>query len=111
MIRLLDKQIKKVCPIHGVSIGRKNDKTTWRIDFKDEATKPQKKSAQTVFDNFDITTQPTSEDRIDEAFPQTDIARVIFEAFFELANRLQVLESKPAITRAQLKTWLKAKLP
>jgi len=54
MIKILDNKIKLVCPIHGVSIGRKDDKSTWRIDFKDEATKRQKADAQTVIDNFDI---------------------------------------------------------
>lgn len=55
--------------------------------------------------------QPTLEDRIDSAFPKTDMAMVIFEAFFEVANRLQVLEGKPSITRSQLRDWLKSKLP
>lgn len=54
---------------------------------------------------------PTDEERIDKAFPQTDVARVIFEAFFEIGNRVQVLEGKQPITRDQLKTWLKNKLP
>lgn len=54
---------------------------------------------------------PTDEERIDEAFPQTDVARVLFEAFFEIANRLQALEGKQPVTKAQLKAWLKAKLP
>ena len=54
---------------------------------------------------------PTDEERIDAAFPQTDVARVIFEAFFEISNRLIVLEGGAPITKAQLKAWLKAKLP
>lgn len=54
---------------------------------------------------------PADEKRIDEAFPSTDVARVIFEAFFEIANRLQALERKSPITRAQLRDWLKSKLP
>lgn len=49
--------------------------------------------------------------RIDAAFPKTDSALVIFEAFFEIANRLQAFEGKNPITRNQLKEWLKAKLP
>ena len=48
----LDAAIKAVCPIHGVSIGRKDDKQTWRIDFKDEATPEQREAAQSVVDNF-----------------------------------------------------------
>ncbi len=48
----LDAAIKAVCPIHGVSIGRKNDKQTWRIDFKDEATPEQMAAARSVVDSF-----------------------------------------------------------
>jgi len=54
---------------------------------------------------------PTPDEIIDEYFPQTGVARVLFEALFEIANRLQALEAKPPITRAQLKAWLQAKLP
>lgn len=54
---------------------------------------------------------PTDDERIDAAFPQTDVAKVIFEAFFEVTNRLQALEGKQPITRQQLRGWLKAKLP
>lgn len=53
----------------------------------------------------------TVEQRIDEAFPHTDVARVIFEALFELANDVRALRSQAPITRAQLRDWLKAKLP
>ena len=48
----LDYSIKQVCPIDGVSIGDPNNKNTWRIDFKQEATQNQKDSAQLVLTNF-----------------------------------------------------------
>lgn len=54
---------------------------------------------------------PTDAERIDAAFPQTDVARVLFEAFFAQENRIRALEGSAAITRAQLRDWLKAKLP
>ncbi len=50
------------------------------------------------------------EDRIDEVFPKTDSARVIFEAFFELINEVRALKSQPALTRAQVRNWFKNKL-
>jgi hypothetical protein len=49
----LDAALRSVCPIDGVSIGRKDDKATWRIDFKDEATSEQRTAAQAVLDAFD----------------------------------------------------------
>lgn len=64
-------------------------------------------------------------DLIDEAFPQSGAARVLFEALFELANDVRDLRTRinglapgtytagqsAQITRAQLKTWLESKLP
>ena len=68
MINKLDAAIRAVCPIHGVSIGKKDDKSTWRIDFKDEATTEQRASAQAVIDAFDpvAAEQPTPLERIAE---------------------------------------------
>lgn len=54
---------------------------------------------------------PTDAERIDAAFPQTDKGRVLFDTFFELTNRVIALEGGTVITRAQLRDWLKAKLP
>ena len=43
------------CPIHGISIGRWDDKSTWRIDPLPEATKDQIEAAKAVFNSFDPT--------------------------------------------------------
>ena len=48
----LNAAIAAVCPIYGVSIGRKDDKQTWRIDFKDEATPEQRAAAVAAVDVF-----------------------------------------------------------
>lgn len=44
----LDQALKSVCPIDGVSVGRKDDPETWRIDFKPEATEEQRSAAQNI---------------------------------------------------------------
>jgi hypothetical protein len=49
----LHEAIAAACPVHGVSIGRKDDKATWRIDFKDEATDAQRDAARAVLQGFD----------------------------------------------------------
>ena len=49
---VLDINLKKVCPIIGVSIGREDDKATWRIDFDDSATEEQKQAAMNLVDAF-----------------------------------------------------------
>lgn len=55
IIQLHDK-IAAVAPIYGVSIGSPTDKSTWRIDYMDEATDAQKEAAQAVVGAFDPTT-------------------------------------------------------
>ena len=49
----LYQQLSVVASIYGVSIGKPNDKSTWRIDFADEATAEQRQAAQDVVDAFD----------------------------------------------------------
>jgi hypothetical protein len=46
--------VAAVCPIDGVSIGEKLDKSTWRIDFKLEATAQQRLAAGVAVQNFDV---------------------------------------------------------
>jgi hypothetical protein len=53
MIEKLSQLISAVCPIDGISIGRKNDKATWRIDFK-ECTEEQKSAALSVVKAYDF---------------------------------------------------------
>ena len=53
MIEKLNQLISAVCPIDGISIGRKNDKATWRIDFK-ECTEEQKSAALAVVKAYDF---------------------------------------------------------
>ena len=78
LIHLLDQQIKAVCPTHGVSVGRKEDKSTWRIDFKDEATQAEKDAAQLVVDNFDINAKDPIAERIKEyGTPAEQLERII----------------------------------
>ena len=41
-------------PVHGISIGRKDDKATWRVDFAPEATDEQKAQAAQIVAAFDV---------------------------------------------------------
>lgn len=50
----LHNAIAAVCPIEGISIGDKNDKSTWTISFKETATTEQFAAAQAVIDNADL---------------------------------------------------------
>lgn len=53
-LRELHAAVAAVCPVHGVSIGRKSDKATWRPDFAEEATLAQRAAAAEVIAAFDI---------------------------------------------------------
>ena len=63
LIEELDKQLKAVCPIDGVSIGRWNDPQTWQISFKPTATPGQRAAAQAALQRFDPSTVPPLIDR------------------------------------------------
>jgi hypothetical protein len=58
----LDQEIKKVCPIHGISFGKLDDKSTWRIDYAKEATEKQKTSAQEMLIKFHWTDSDKKDD-------------------------------------------------
>lgn len=91
----LDAAIKAVCPIRGVSIGRKNDKATWRIDFKDEATDKQRADARAVLEAFD----PVANER-DEA------AKARITAIESTITQRRLRE---ALLTPEGKDWLAAK--
>ena len=45
--------VAAVAPIASVAIGRRNDRATWRIDFKPEATVDQRLEAERIVREFD----------------------------------------------------------
>ena len=52
-------------PICGVSIGKVDDKKTWRVDFTDSASLAQRSQAQQLIDSFDPDTVPDPVSEID----------------------------------------------
>lgn len=56
----ITSSISDTCPISGVSIGRVDDKSTWRIDFEADATAEQRAAALAVLKSFDAS-RPTAE--------------------------------------------------
>lgn len=49
----LDAAVRAVAPIIGISMGSRDDKSTWRIDFAPAATQAQRTAAQGVINAFD----------------------------------------------------------
>lgn len=58
----LHEALETVAPIAGVSVGVKEDKQTWRIDFKPEADAGQRAAAQAALAAFDPSSPDTKED-------------------------------------------------
>jgi hypothetical protein len=54
MLTALHDAIAAVCPIVGVSIGRRDDRSTWRIDYAPNATAEQRAAAQATLEAFDL---------------------------------------------------------
>jgi hypothetical protein len=54
----LYESIAAVAPIDGVAVGVPNDKSTWRIDFRAEATDAQRAAAQAVIASFVVVDSP-----------------------------------------------------
>ena len=64
-LKLNDQIVAAGIPIDGVSIGKLNDKSTWRIDFKDEANKAQRVYALQILADFDESQIPDPVSEID----------------------------------------------
>lgn len=95
----IDAAVKAVCPIYGVSVGNPADKSTWSIDFKPEATAPQRAAAQAAIDAFDLT-QQQADDQAVAAREGTDATEC--DAIKQDAQVTNFLNMTPA----QLDTWI-----
>jgi hypothetical protein len=73
--------IKRVCPVLNVSIGKPNDKSTWRINLAPEATDKQKQDAANVVEDFDVT----------KVLPTVDPRDVVIA---QMQQRLEALENR-----------------
>lgn len=103
----LDAEIKAVCPIHGVSIGRKDDKSTWRIDFADTATVEQREAARSALDAFNVEAAqlPTPQEkieRLERTEGQSVYVRGIREFMLGIADGLATIN--PQLSQQMLAT-------
>lgn len=88
----LDEAVKAVAPISGVSIGRRDDRSTWKAHFNDNATPEQIEAAQAVIDGFVEVDDPTPPDRIREL--EDTVALLIAERH-TVASGTSALEDSP----------------
>lgn len=54
LLKKLTDRISEIAPIEGVGLGNINDKSTWRIDFKNSATDEQKMTANNFLQSYDV---------------------------------------------------------
>lgn len=50
----LYREIEKVCPIQDIIVGKRNDKETWIVKYKPEATEIEKSAVQDIISSVDI---------------------------------------------------------
>jgi hypothetical protein len=77
-------------PIVGVSIGREDDKRTWRVDFAAGATVQQRTAAAALITAFDATAPATRDaaiQRVAKAIAGSRSIRAFFLANFRLVNK------------------------
>lgn len=98
----VDQGIKKVCPIHGVSFGKLDDKSTWIIHFCDEANPEQKAAALNFINNFEW-----SEVQEEAAKRQADIDAKRNDPIFKLGYQSYRLQN-PDATFEQFVDYLNA---
>lgn len=53
-LEILQQRVSTVCPTLGVSVGRWEERTTWRLDFAPEATQEQQAAAQALIASFSL---------------------------------------------------------
>ena len=91
------------------ALANNNDGKGVIIELWDEvALGPQPTDADI---NNAVPYQESDAERIDAAFPQTDVAQVLFNVLFDMANQIRALQGNTALTKAQFKTYLQSQLP
>lgn len=110
---VLNEIISANIPAEGASIGNENDKQTWRIDFKPEATPQHISQAQVIVDNFDIAfyeaIEQTNNQSIQEAKDKWKISSLKGKTPDEIYNLVQNrIDNWSSLTEAKndLREWL-----
>ena len=105
----LNDEIKKVAPIISVSIGKIDDKTTWRIEFEDGATDKEKNAAKSVIKSFDATAK--SKDVFLEEKLKNEL--VSTESTAEIARKMEdlvlLLDANGMVVPGEIRNWAKSR--
>jgi hypothetical protein len=89
-IKLNDQLVAAGLPIHGVSIGNPDDKSTWRVDYKDEATNEHALIATQIITDFDENNIPDPKSEVEllrEEVAQLRSTQESMQSSMELATK------------------------
>lgn len=78
--------VAQVCPIDGVHVGDLLNKATWKVDFRPEATAPQRAAAQTAINNFDTSGAVDAAEAARVAAIRADSTRIDILSRFKTAT-------------------------
>lgn len=92
---ILDQEIKKVCPIDGISFGDVNDRSTWKIHPTAQATPEQITAAQAALDSFTYTPE------LQATYDKTYRDRAAKSDLGIMANFNTALIANPSLTLTQ----------
>ena len=101
----LDAAVRAVCPaIDGVSIGRKDDRSTWKVHFRPEATAAQREAAQSVINGFDaVATEARGAPLAELSASDAGLIRTIEDLISTLVAKGVIAEADlPAAARTKL---------
>jgi len=75
-------------PIHGVSIGRRDDPTSWRIGYTADATEPQRRAGDAILAAFDVAAEENmAAGRLIEEQLKQPLVRAMLQAFAPVLGR------------------------
>lgn len=111
MIEIVTQEIRKIAPVQGVSLGRLDDKSTWRIDFEANATKKERRDAQAYINSLDLGEVKTKADA-QEALRESDkdMARMVedlVDVLPDAMNNLPQQAKDKIMNRKTLRSRLK----
>lgn len=106
MSAALHAAIAAVCPIDGVSMAKLEDRSTWRIDIRRDATPEQIAAAKSVVSTFDLDAPPALTQSDYEAAIDRLLANVAAERGYKSeASILSYRESSNAAWSAEAKAY------
>jgi hypothetical protein len=98
-------------PVDGVSIGRPDDKSTWRVDYAPAATAQHRVDGDALKSSFnpDDPAVVTSEKAAQAASADTDLLlQAVAQVDFEERQKLTVKAGQTLLTAAQCKARIRA---